>query len=72
MNPRSLSAKYCLRALRILSAICLVEFSECSSIESAAENQGMRTRPLMSNTEPGQDKSSNQPVSPEPDYEWWY
>jgi hypothetical protein len=71
-NPRLISAKQCVSALTISSALCLLAFSGCSSIEGAADNRGVTTSLLMGHPEHGQEKPSNQPANPEPDYEWWY
>ena len=71
MNLPSSSTKYCLRALTILSAICLLAFTGCSSIGGAAENQGVTTHLLIGHAEHGQEMPGHQ-LNPEPDYEWWY
>lgn len=72
-NPTLISAKYCLRALSMSSAIWLLAFAGCSSI-GTAEDHRVTTNLVTSDTEPGQEKTKpdNPPVSPDPDYEWFY
>jgi hypothetical protein len=71
-NPTVTSAKYCLRRLTVLSAMGLLAFSGCASIDDAAQNHGVRKDLQTSRSVHGQEKQSNQADNPEPDYEWWY
>jgi len=71
-NPRLINAKYCLRALTILSAVSLVALGRCSSIGGGAANHGLTTSMLMGHIGPVEEKSGDQIVGAEPDYEWFY
>ncbi len=71
-NPNLGSAKFCGRALSISSVIYLLLFTGCSSIDGTAENHRVTANLLTSHLEPGQEEPANQPVSPEPSYEWFY
>jgi hypothetical protein len=68
-NARVTSAKHYLQGLTMSSAMWLLAFSGCSSIEGAAQNHGVETNLQMSHTGNGGEKPSDQP---EPDYEWFY
>jgi hypothetical protein len=69
-----INAKYCLRALSVSSAIWLLALTGCSSIDGTAENHTVTTNLVTSDTEHGQEKHTpdNPPVSPDPDYNWFY
>jgi hypothetical protein len=69
-NPSLVNAKYCGRALSISSVICLLLFTGCSSIDGTAAK--VTANLVTSHVEPGQEEPANQPVSPEPSYEWFY
>ena len=71
-NLKVISAKYCARALTISSTICLLAFSGCSSIDGGAVAHGLATNLQMSPTEHDQGKPGNQPVDPDPGYNWFY
>jgi hypothetical protein len=71
-NPSLVSAKCWGRALSLSSLICLLLFTGCSSIDGTTENLKVRTNLVTSHVEHGQEKADNQPVNPEPDYEWFY
>jgi hypothetical protein len=70
-NPSLVSAQ-CARALSISSVICLLLFTGCSSIDGTAENHRATANLVTSHVEPGQEEPEEQPVSPEPSYEWFY
>ena len=73
-NPTLISARYSLRALSVSSAIWLVAFTGCSSIDGTAGDHGVTANLLTSDTEHRQEtaKPDDQPVSSDPDYEWFY
>jgi hypothetical protein len=73
-DPTLISAKYCLRALSVSSAIWLLALTGCSSIDGTAENHGVATSLVTSDTERGQEQSKpdTQPVGPDPGYSWFY
>jgi hypothetical protein len=66
------STKYCGWALSISSAICLLLFAGCSSIDGTTENLRATANLVTSHVGPGQEEPEKQAVSPEPSYEWWY
>jgi hypothetical protein len=71
-NPRVINAKYCLRALTILSAVSLLALGGCSSIGGGAANHGLTTSMLIGHIGPAEERSGDQPIGAEPDYEWFY
>lgn len=73
-NPTLISAKHCLRALSLSSAIWLLAFAGCSSVGGTAEDHRVTTNLVTSDTGYGQEKPKpdNQPVSPDLDYDWFY
>jgi hypothetical protein len=71
-NPRVINAKYCLRALTILSAVSLLALGGCSSIGGGAANHGLTTSMLIGHIGPVEERSGDQPIGAEPDYEWFY
>ena len=75
MNNSTLtSARYCLRGLSLSSAIWLLAFTGCSSIDGTAADHRVTTNLVTSDTEHGQEKTKpdNQPVTLDPDYDWFY
>ena len=73
-GPTLISASYCLRALSMSSAIWLLAFAGCSSVGGTAEDHRVTTNLVTGDTGHGQEKTKpdNQPISPDPDYEWFY
>ena len=71
-KPGLIIAKYCLRGLAVSSAISLLAFSGCSSIDGGATSPGAPANLLMGHTEHAQEKSGSQPVSTDPGYKWFY
>ena len=73
-NPILISARVCLRALSVSSAIWLLAFNGCSSIDGTAGDHRLTTNLVTSDTEHGQEKpkSDNRPVTLDPDYDWFY
>ena len=70
-NPSLVSAPYCQRALSVLSVICVVLFSGCSSIDGTAGNHQATANLVTSHVEQAQEEPENQAV-PELSYEWFY
>jgi|HubBroStandDraft_3_1064219.scaffolds.fasta_scaffold830109_1 hypothetical protein len=71
-NPSLVSAKYCEQALSISSVICLLLFTGCSSIDGTAENHRATANLVTSHFGPGTEEPEQQPVGPDPSYEWFY
>jgi hypothetical protein len=71
-NPRLINAKYDLRALTISSAVSLLAFGGCSSIDGGAANHGLTTSMVLGHIGPVEERSGDQPIGAEPDYEWFY
>ena len=71
-NQSLVSAKYCGRALSISSVICLLLFTGCSNIDGPVENHRATANLVTRHFGPGTEEPEQQPVSPDPSYEWFY
>jgi preprotein translocase subunit SecG len=68
-NSSLVSARYCEQALSVASAICVLLFTGCASIDGTAENHKAAANLVTRHVEQEQ---QNQAVEPGPDYEWFY
>jgi hypothetical protein len=71
-NSCLVSARYCERALSVASAICVLLFTGCASIDGTAENHKMPANLVTRHVEQDQEEPESQAVGPDPSYEWFY
>ena len=67
-----INKKLQLRAALMLPVICLLAFTGCSSIGGTAGHQTATTNRAATYLEQSQEKLDDNPVDPDPTYEWFY